>query len=126
MRYGAAYPGRIRIVAFDTTDATINGPNDSIAIDPSRISATNNDPAIGALYAAVMPAAAPQATSSRNCDTLNFARRPTTEATVAERWTIEPSRPSEPPLATDTSEERLRATLWPTGTRPSPMAIASM
>ena len=52
-----------RITMFATTDETIIGPRLSMAMPPSTIS-TKKAPAIGALYADVMPAAA-QATSRR-------------------------------------------------------------
>src|SRR5665213_3699202 len=103
------------------TDATSIGPKLSIAMVPSTISATNNVPAMGALYAEVMPAAEPHATRSRSRDVRNFAIRPMIDAQVADNCTIDPSRPIEPPDATENSDEMLRATLWRTGIRPSPI-----
>ena len=61
------------------------------------ISATKNEPAIGALYAEAMPAAAPQATSRRSFGGVNFRHRPSRDATSAASCTIGPSRPIEPP-----------------------------
>ena len=53
------------MVMFATTDDTTIGPKLSMAMEPSTSSVTKNAPAIGALYAEVIPAAAPQATSKR-------------------------------------------------------------
>src|SRR5207249_3797473 len=119
-------PPARRMVTLDTTAATSNGPNESIAIDPSTISATKRAPAMGALYAAVIPAAAPQATNRRSRGGLNNVMRPSTDAAIAASCTIDPSRPIDPPETMEQSEEALRARLWPTPMRPSPMAIASM
>src|SRR5437763_17157047 len=100
-------PRRLRAVSGETTDAKIKGPKLSIAIEPRTISATNNAPAIGALYAAAMPAAPPQATMSRRRGVVNFALRPTSEASHAPSCDIEPSRPMEPPDAIERSDEML-------------------
>jgi hypothetical protein len=109
-----------------TTAATTTGPKLSIAIEPSTISVTKNAPAIGALYAEVMPAAAPQATSRRSRGGSKCTQRPISEAASAASCTIGPSRPIEPPLAIVNSEETLRHRLSLTGTTPSPIATASM
>lgn len=109
-----------------TTAATTTGPKLSIAIEPSTISVTKNAPAIGALYADVMPAAAPHATSKRSRGGSKWTQRPISEAASAASWTIGPSRPIEPPLEIVNSDERLRHRLSFTGTTPSPIATASM
>ena len=114
------------MVMLATTEATTSGPKLSIAIEPSTISDTNSAPPIGALYAEVIPAAAPQATSRRSWAGPKRAMRPASEAHIAARWTIEPSRPIDPPEATENSDEALRASAWRTGMRPSPIEIASM
>src|SRR6476646_8374529 len=94
-----------------TTDATTIGPKLSIAIEPSTISVTKNAPAIGALYAEVMPAAAPHATRRRRRGGSKCTQRPISEAESAASCTIDPSRPIEPPLAIVNSDDRLRQKL---------------
>lgn len=111
---------------FATTEATTTGPKLSIAIEPSTISQTKNAPAIGALYAEVIPAAAPHATSRRSRGGSKCAKRPTSDAASAASCTIGPSRPIEPPLPIVSSDDALRQRLCRTGTTPSPSATASM
>src|ERR1700684_1148021 len=96
------------MVMFATTAETTTGPELSIAIEPSTISVTKNAPAIGALYAEVIPAAAPQATSRRRRGGSKWTQRPISDAHSAASCTIEPSRPIEPPLAIVNSDEMLR------------------
>ena len=55
-----------------------------------------------------MPAAAPQATSKRNCCVENCRQRPTSDASNAASCTIGPSRPIEPPVAMVNNAEVLR------------------
>src|SRR5580692_1344351 len=114
------------MVMFATTAATTTGPKLSIAIEPSTISVTKKAPAIGALYAEVIPAAAPQATSTRSRDGSKCTQRPISDAASAASCTIGPSRPIEPPLAIVNSDDTLRHKLILTGTTPSPIATASM
>ena len=96
------------------------------ASEPITISATKKALASGALYADVMPAAAPHATSRRSCCAGRRRHWPSTDAHRAASCTMGPSRPIEPPLTMLSSEAALRATLRTTGMRPSPMADASM
>ena len=63
------------------TDAKTSGPKISIATEPSTISATKSAPAMGALYADAMPAAAPQPTSRRSRGVDHFCKRPASDAT---------------------------------------------
>src|ERR1700754_4621598 len=111
---------------FATTDEITNGPKLSIAIEPSTISVTKKAPAIGALYADVIPAAAPHATSSLRRGGSKCTTRPTGEAHSAAIRTIGHSRPIEPPLEIENSEDTVRHRLACTGTTPSPITTASI
>src|SRR5215475_4664521 len=101
---------------FATTDEMTTGPKLSIAIEPSTISVTKNAPAIGALYADVIPAAAPHATSSLRRGGSKCTTRPISDAHSAASCTIGPSRPIEPPLEIVNSDDTLRHKLTRTGT----------
>src|ERR1700685_2578054 len=114
------------MVILATTADTTTGPQPFITVEPSTISVTKNAPAIGALYAEVIPAAAPQATSRRKRDGSKCTQRPISDAASADSCTIGPSRPIEPPLAIVNSDETLRQKESCTGTMPSPIATASM
>src|ERR1700686_598086 len=105
---------------FATTEDTTIGPKLSIAMEPSTISVTKNAPAIGALYAEGIPAAAPQATSRRRRGGSKGTQRPISAAPGPGGRPIEPSPPMEPPLAMVNSDEMLRQRLCETGTTPSP------
>ena len=115
-----------RMVRVATTADTASGPRLSMAIEPRMISATKKEPAIGALYADAMPAAAPQATRSRSCGPVNCRQRPRMDATTAASCTIGPSRPIEPPEPMENSAAVLFTRLARTGIRPLPIAMASM
>ncbi len=73
-----------------------------------------------------MPAAAPQATSSGRELTGIGMMRAIKEASSAPSWTIEPSRPTEPPLTMLASEEKHLARVRRKSMRPSPTTAASM
>src|SRR6202042_1398596 len=103
-------------VLFATADDTTMGPNLAITIEPSTISVTKNAPAIGALYADVIPAAAPHATSRRSRGGAKCTTRPISDAASAASCTIGPSRPIEPPLAIVNSDDTERHRLKCTGT----------
>jgi hypothetical protein len=60
-------------------------------------SSAKNTPAIGALNVAEIPPAAPQATSSRSCDSGTRSSRPVTDPIAEPICTIGPSRPTDPP-----------------------------
>ena len=64
--YHGLIPKKLRETIVATTDANTSGANRFIEKFPSTIVAAKTDPAIGALYAAAMPDAAPQPTSKRN------------------------------------------------------------
>ena len=112
------------------TAATSKGPSVAVVMTPNTISQTNTAPEIGALYADVIPAAAPHATSRRNCSTDTGVQRPNTrpsnEPHIAASCTIGPSRPMDAPLATEHSDDALRTRLCRALSTPSPTAIASM
>src|ERR1700746_175109 len=97
------------MVALEVTEATMSGPKLSMAIDPRTISETNSAPEMGALYAAAIPAAPPQATISRNRGIGARASNPSFEPSIADSCTMGPSRPMDPPEAIDRSDERLFA-----------------
>ncbi len=103
-----------------------SGPSVSIEMDFSTISETNRAPAIGALYADAIPAAAPHATISRRRGEGHFRKRPTSDAIRAESCTIGPSRPIEPPEAIEKAAEKHRTRLERIERRPFPSTTASM
>src|SRR5690242_17661683 len=109
------------MVSVAATADTTSGPRLSIAIVPRMISATKNDPAIGALYADAIPAAAPQATGSRSCGGVNFRQRPRREATTAAICTIGPSRPIDPPEPIEKTAAADFTRLARVGTLPLPI-----
>jgi hypothetical protein len=82
-----------------------NGANKFIEKLPRTICAAKTAPATGALYAAEIPDAAPQATRRRNRYGCQFANCPHFEASVAVSWTIAPSRPIDPPVPMEMIEE---------------------
>ena len=108
------------------TDAKTSGPKISIATEPSTISATKRAPAMGALYADAMPAAAPQPTSKRNRGVDHFCNRPASDAARDESCTSGPSRPIEPPEAIVKSADRHFVRLRRAEIFPSPSTTASM
>ena len=73
-----------------------------------------------------MPAAAPQATSSRRLGTGALPRIATLEPISADSCTMGPSRPIDPPDAIVRSEETLRINVGRAEITPSPTATASM
>src|SRR5215469_5538833 len=93
---------------------------------PSTISAEKTAPAIGALYAAAMPDAAPHPTSIRNRYGGHLASCPIFDASVAESCTIPPSRPMDDPVAMLTIAEHDFTRSVRVGSRPSPATTASI
>ncbi len=89
--------------ALDTTVAETEemtmGVNCATAKSPRRISTENMAPAMGALKAAAIPAAAPHPT--RVCMRLreHLNHWPKVEPMAEPIWTMGPSRPTEPPDA---------------------------
>ena len=73
-----------------------------------------------------MPAAAPQATSSRSRGSPKDKRRPRLDATNAETCTIGPSRPMEVPEPMLKKDEMMRTNVGLVLITPSPSATASM
>jgi hypothetical protein len=63
-------PNAARPIASAVTELITTYPNDSVSKFRRISSSAKNTPAIGALNVAEIPAAAPQATSSRSCDSL--------------------------------------------------------
>ena len=72
---------------------------------PRMMSEAKTAPAMGALYAAEMPAAAPQPTSSRSRYGGHVASWPSLEASVADNCVMPPSRPMDAPVAMLTKAE---------------------
>ena len=71
---------------------------------PTNSSSTKIAPAIGALKVAEMPPAAPQATSSRSCDSETRISCPMTDPRADPICTIGPSRPTAAPLPIDNAD----------------------
>src|SRR5882724_1074628 len=124
--YHGLIPKKLRDTIDATTDEHTSGANKFIEKFPSTIIAANTAPAIGALYAAEIPAAAPHAVNSRNRYGCHRASWPHFDAYVAASCVIAPSRPIDPPLPMVTSEEPAFTSAVRNGSRPSLVATTSM
>src|SRR3990172_8748551 len=99
----------MRAMKVAVTQLTTTGPKSSRAKLPRRTSSPKSAPPMGTLYAAEMPDAAPQATSSRACRRVTPRRSASHEPAAAPVWTSAPSRPSDAPAPTAAH----RALLYP-------------
>ena len=119
------YPEKLRETMVAMTDEKTNGANKFIEKLPRTICAAKTAPATGALYAAAIPDAAPQATRRRNRYGCQFANCPHFEASVAVSWTIAPSRPIDPPVPMEMIEEIDLMIAVRKGSRPLPATTTS-
>ena len=106
-------PSTARASALEVTDASTTIPK-ACAVKSARISSmAKKTPASGALKVALMPAAAPQATRTRNRDSGTRVRRPKVDPRAEPIWTMGPSRPTEPPPPMHSAEaSALTAATW--------------
>src|SRR6185437_549921 len=123
--YQGLIPKNVRDTVAATTEAHTTGANKFIEKLPSTIKDAKTAPEMGALYAAAIPAAAPQPTSMRNRYGGHLASCPHFDASVAESCTMPPSRPIDPPLPIVTSDERNLMNPVRNGNRPSPATTTS-
>src|SRR5258708_322461 len=117
--YKGVMPKKLRDTIAATTDEKTSGANRFMEKLPSTIKDANTAPEMGALYAAEMPEAAPQATSRRNRYGCQCEICPHFDAKVAARFTMAPSLPSDPPLPMLSREETALTNPVRKGSRPS-------
>ena len=117
--YQGLSPKKLRDITDAITEANTTGANRCMEKFPSTIKAANTAPAMGALYAAAMPDAAPHATSKRNRYGGHPANCPHFDATMAANCVIAPSRPIDAPLPMLISDATALMTPVRNGSRPS-------
>ena len=88
------------------TDASTTMPNAWEVKSPRMSSMAKKTPARGALNVALIPAAAPHATSTRRRGSASRLRRPAVDPSADPICTMGPSRPTEPPPPMHRAEAR--------------------
>src|SRR5690606_5150567 len=123
--YHGSIPKKLRDTIVAITEEKTSGANRFIEMLPSTINEANTAPAIGALYAAAIPDAAPQPTSNRNRYGGQCAHCPSFDASVAVIWVIPPSRPIDAPVPMLISDDAACTSPLRIGNRPSPATTTS-
>src|SRR5262249_4583333 len=110
--HGGPRPENLSETSVASTEASTTGADKLIETPPSTSRAAKTARGTGALYAAAMAAAAPQATSRRNRYGCQRASCPHLDAVGAVKWVINPSRPIEPPVLMVSREEIALTRAW--------------
>jgi hypothetical protein len=117
-------PNAAREIAAATTLATRMGGKARTPKPPTTFSREKKTPAIGALNAAEIPAAEPQATSRRKRSGLDRKKRPIFDPSADPTTATGPSAPTEPPVPIASAEAAVLTSTGPEGTVPPRLATA--